>query len=135
MQAENQPLSEVTPFLMAVLVCDAAIANPNTGAHNLLGIFNRVKAAEFPVKRTCSLYFQIADAQGHYKFDLRYVRVSTDEVLVQGDGTITVNDRLDTPDFCIQWPPLVIPAPDRYEFQIWANSMFLGSTSFVAHQA
>ena len=134
-QPENQPLSEVAPLLVAALVCEAAIADPNTGMQNLIGIFDRVKAAKFPITRTWFLYFKIADAQGRYKFDLRYVQVSTDAVLAQAEGTVTVNDRLDSPDFCLQWPPLLIPEPDKYEFQIWANSMFLGSTFFVAHEA
>ena len=135
MQAEDQPLSEVVPLLVASLVCDVAVADPSTGKKNLVGIFDRVHAAKFPTARSLSLYFKIADAQGRYDFEVRYVRVSTNEILAQAEGTVTVNDRLASSDLYLQFPPLSIPAPGRYEFQIWANSMFLGSTFIDATPA
>ena len=44
-------------------------------------------------------------------------------------------DRLSSTDLCISFPPVSIPVPGRYEFQIWANSMFLGSTFIDATAA
>ena len=133
-QSESQPLSKVVPLLVAALVCDVAVADPSTGKKNLIGIFDRVHVDRFPTSRAVSLYFKVADAEGHYNFDVRYVRASTDEVLAKAEGKVVINDRLSSSDQYLAFPPISIPAPDRYEFQIWANSMFLGSTFIDASQ-
>ena len=133
-QAEDQPLSRVAPLLVAALVCDVAVADPSTGKKSLIGIFDHVRVANFPTTRRVSLYFKIADAQGRYDFDVRYVRADTGEILARAEGKVMARDRLSSSDLHLAFPPLPIPAPVRYEFQIWANSMFLGSTFMDASQ-
>ena len=133
-QAEDLPLSEVAPLLGAALVCDVAVSDPSTGKKSLIGIFDHVRVAKFPTTRRVSLYFKIADAQGRYDFDVRYVRADTGEVLARAEGKVVARDRLSSTDLHLAFPPLPIPAPGRYEFQVWANSMFLGSTFMDASQ-
>ena len=134
-QAEDQPLSKVVPLLVAALVCDVAVADPSTGKKNLIGIFDQVRVEKFPTARQMSLYFKIADAEGRYDFNVRYVRADTDETLAKAEGRLEAKDRLASSDLHLPFPPLSIPAPGRYEFQLWANSMFLGSTFIDAHPA
>ncbi len=134
-QTENQPLSEIAPLLVAALVCDVAVADPTTGKKNLIGIFDQVRVGEFPTKRPITLYFKIGDAEGRYEFEVRYVRAETDEVLAKAEGEVQARDRLSSTDLYISFPPIPIPATGRYEFQIWANSMFLGSTFIDATDA
>ncbi len=129
---EQQPRSEVAPLLVAALLCDVAVADPTTGKKNLIGIFDRVNVGEFPTERPICLYFKIADAEGYYQFDVRYVRTGTDEILAGAESDLTIENRLSSQDLYIPFPPLPIPEPGRYEFQIWANSMFLGATSMNA---
>jgi hypothetical protein len=133
-QSEDQPLSEVVPLLVAALVCDVAVADPSTGKKNLIGIFDQVHVSRFPTQRSMSLYMKIADAEGHYKFDVRYVQTDTDKILTKAEGKMAITDRLSSLDQYIPFPSIPIPAPGRYEFQIWANSMFLGSTFIGASQ-
>ena len=133
-QSEDQPLSEVVPLLVAALVCDVAVADPSTGKMNLIGIFDKVHVGKFPTHRDVSLYMKIADAEGRYNFDVRYVRTDTNEILIQAASDVVITDRLSSLDQYITFPPIMIPAPGRYEFQIWANSMFLGSTFIDASQ-
>lgn len=133
-QADDQPLSEVAPLLVAALVCDVAVTDPSSGKRSLIGIFDHVRVAKFPTTRRLSLYFKIADAQGRYDFDVRYVQASTGEVLARAEGKVVARDRLSSSDLHLAFPPLPIPTPGRYEFQVWANSMFLGSTFMDASQ-
>lgn len=42
----NHPLSPIIPVLVAMLVCDVAVADPSTGKKNLIGIFNRVNVGK-----------------------------------------------------------------------------------------
>lgn len=126
-QAE-QPSSQVVPLLVAALVCDVAVADPGTNKKNLIGIFDRVNVGEFPTRRPMSIYFKISDAEGRYDFEVRYVEVNSGDVLARASGQLNVSDRLASHDLYITFPPLLIRAQGRHEFQIWANSMFLGST-------
>ena len=134
-QLDEQPLSEVVPLLVAALMCDAAVEDPSTGKKSLIGVFDLVHVKEFPTQRPISLYFKIADAEGFYKLDVRYVKVNTGDVLAQAEGKLTANDRLASSDLHLPFPPLPLPEIGMYEFQIWANSMFLGATSMRAVQS
>ncbi len=125
---EQRNLSNVVPVLVAALVCDVAVADPGTGKKNLIGIFNRVNVGKFPTKRPMSLYIKVTDAEGYYEIEVRYVQVSSGQVLAEAKGEMHTNNRLMSLDLHIEFPPLPIPEKGRYEFQIWANSMFLGAT-------
>ncbi len=117
---------------MAVLVCDTAATDPTTGKKSLLGIFDVVNVGRFPTQRPVTLYIKVTDAEGLYKVRMPYVQVGTGEVLGQAEGELIVDDRLTAADVLVPFPPLPIPSAGRYEFQVWANSMFLGSTSIRA---
>ena len=127
-QGEEQPLSQVVPLLVAALVCDTAVADQNTGKKNLIGIFDRLNVGTFPTNQSVSLYFKITDAKGRYDFHVRYVQAETDELLAEAKGRLVASNRLDSLDVYLNLPQLRFPAEGRYEFQIWANSKFLGST-------
>jgi hypothetical protein len=126
--SQRETPSQIVPFLVAALVCDVAVADPSTGKKNLIGIFDRVNVGKFPTKRQMSLYFKITDSEGYYSVNVKYVQVSAGRVLAEAGGEMHSTDRLASADLYIQFPPLSIPEEGRYEFQIWANSMFLGST-------
>lgn len=113
---------------MAALVCDVAVADPSTGKKNLIGIFDRISVGEFPTQRPMSLYMKVTDAEGYYETEVRYVQVSSGQVLARAKGQLHSTDRLASASLYIQFPPLPIPKEGRYEFQVWANSMFLGTT-------
>jgi hypothetical protein len=114
--------------LVAALACDVAVPDPSTGKKNLIGIFDRVNVGKFPTTRPMSLYMKVTDADGDYKLEVRYVQVGSGKVLAQAEGELHSKNKLASIDLIIQFPPLPIPEEGRYEFQVWANSMFLGAT-------
>jgi len=125
---ESRALSQVVPVLVAALVCDVAVTDPNTGKNNLIGIFNRVNVGKFPTTRRMSLYVKVTDAEGDYDTEVRYVQVGSGKVLAQAQGKLHSASRLASAELLIPFPPLPIPAEGRYEFQVWTNSVFLGAT-------
>ena len=127
MPQEEKSLSEVIPVLVAVLVCDVAVADPSSGKKNLIGIFDRINVTQFPTQRAMSVYMKLADAEGLYKIECRYVQTSSGEVLAKGEGEVQIKDRLHSCDLVMPFPPLQIPSEGRYEFQIWSNQVFLGA--------
>ena len=120
-------LSPVVPVLVAALVCDVAVADPATGKKNLIGIFDRLWAADFPTTRPLSLYWKITDAEGYYKISARFVQLNGSMVLGEAMGDLTIQDRLSSADFMLPFPPVPFPQPGRYEFQILMNDVLLGS--------
>ena len=134
MTSDEQAPSKVVPVLVATLVCDVAVVDPSSGKKTLVGIFNRISVGHFPTERPMSMYFKVTDAEGYYKFDIRYVQVGTGKILAGAQGDLQAKSRLDSYDMCIQFPPLPVPEAGRYDFQVWMNSMFLGSTFMDAVQ-
>jgi hypothetical protein len=130
MQPEEpaNPLSIITPVLVATLICDVAVADPTSGKKNIIGVFDRIYVSKLPAKRPMSLYLKVTDASGDYELETRYVQVSTNKVLAKATGKMHAKDMLSSLDMILPFPPLPIPEPGRYEFQVWANNSFLGST-------
>ena len=128
MTQEERPLSKVIPVLVAVLVCDTAVAEPATGKKSLIGIFDQVIARTFPSQRPMSVYVKLTDAEGSYKIQLRYVQTGSGQELARAEAPAESTSRLGSLDFVISTPPLPIPSEGRYEFQVFANDIYLGGT-------
>lgn len=132
MPEKKESLSQVVPVLVAAIVCDVACVDPSTGKHNLIGVFDHINAQKFPIKRPFSLYMKVSDAVGSYELDVKFVQVATGKVLAGAKGPMKAADRSKAIDLHIGFPMLLIPTEGRYEFQVWANSMYLGSTCLDA---
>jgi hypothetical protein len=120
--------SRTVPVLVAVLVCDTTATDPASGKKTLIGIFDRIHVRQFPTNRPLSLYSKITDAEGSYDISIRFVQVETGQTLAEVVGEGNFTDRLVAHDLTIEVPPLPIPSAGRYEFQVWFNDVFLGST-------
>jgi hypothetical protein len=59
---------------------------------------------------------------------VRFVERNTNAILGAIQGNINVKDRFRSVDFFLPLPPIPLPHAGRYEFQIWTNDVFLGST-------
>lgn len=135
MTNDEQTLSKVVPFLLAILVCDTGTIDPNSGKKTLVGIFDRVIAGKFPTFRWLAVYFKLSDAQGKYQFKVQYAQVKTDKILAEAEtkDLQTIKSRLDTFDSLISFPmALAIPEVGQYEFRLYANNMFLGRIAINA---
>lgn len=137
MANREENLSEVVPYLLAILVCDSGTVDPNSGKKTLVGIFDRVIAGEFSTSRWLSVYFKLTDAQGNYRFKVQYAQVKTGNILAEAEtkDVLTIKNRLDTFDSLISFPKaLPIPEAGQYEFRLYANDMFLGRIAINAMQ-
>jgi len=74
------------PTLNAMLICDSAVREEGTGKVSLIGIFANITASAFPaIHSKLTIYVNVTDAQGHYKFRLEMRRVDHGELLGQAD--------------------------------------------------
>jgi hypothetical protein len=128
MAQENQRTpSQVVPVLVAALICDTAAQDPSTRKKSLIGIFDRLFVAKYPVQRPMAFYVKVTDAVGWYRISMKFVQTDSGQTLAEINAEVEFADRLGSQDFIVQPPPLPIPAPGRYEFQVWFNDVFLGA--------
>lgn len=123
------------PILLAVLVCDVAVAEPVTGKKSLIGVFDKVFVGSFPAVRPMSVYVKLSDAQGKYELAIQFVYSNTGEKIGEAKGTFSATNPLEAADAHVQFPPLPIALPGRYEFRVLADSVYLGSAVIDAVEA
>lgn len=124
---EERPSGPI-PVLVSLLVCDTAATDPSTGKKSLIGIFDRVWVRQFPAQRTITVYGKLTDAEGNYQLKVKFVQTRTGRLVAEAEGEGQFTNRLGSSDFYVELPSLPIPEEGRYEFQILANDIFLGST-------
>ena len=133
-QSPEPSTSGVTPYLLAMLLCDQAIVEAGTNKKTLVGIFDRVNVVG--VGLTPGVYAKLTDAEGRYRFRIDYVHVPTDRMLGQAEtpDLIEVRDRLESFELVVRFPA-VVDQPGLYEFRLFANGAYVGRTTFSAQQA
>ncbi len=131
----EEPLSKIIPVLVAVLVCDAAVADRATGKKTLVGIFDQINVRSFPISYPMCLYMKITDAEGRYRFQIRFLKRDSEDPLATFDQVFEFKSRVKPADFYLEAPPLPIPSGGRYEFQVWANDIYLGGAYIDAVSA
>lgn len=70
----------------------------------------------------------MTDAEGEYKFTVRIVYLGEEEQIVGGLETegVTASDRLGVLNLALNLPPVRFPQFGRYEFQLFANNVYIG---------
>ncbi len=121
------------PTTLAMLLCDSVIVDEMTKKKSLIGVFEDVNAVAFPTQLNCALYAKLVDAEGTYNFRIRLVRLQDETVVTELPGAQAVlPDRLKAAELAINLLGLVIPEAGKYEFQLWANDVYLARITMEA---
>jgi hypothetical protein len=120
------------PSLNAMLLCDQTIREQGTGKISLIGIFENISAARFPVvHRALSVYAKLADAEGEYAIRLELVRLDDGHVVAQGAMRAAFADRITPAELIFALENLGLERPGRYEFRLHADDRFVAGKSFT----
>jgi hypothetical protein len=123
------------PSLNAMLLCDHTIREAGTGKVSLIGVFENVSAAQFPVvHRALSVYAKLSDAEGEYAIRLELVRLDDDHVVAQGTLKASFADRMTPGELIFNLENLGLERPGRYEFRLHADGRFVAAKSFTVLQ-
>ena len=117
------------PFLLALLLCDCVITDSETGKRSVIGIFDKIWSPAEPIFQRVALFARLTDMEGEYRFSIRVVHVLGDSENMVAQGQVFVSppqDRLQPVDIALNLPPTTFPQFGRYEFQLFANEIFLG---------
>ena len=120
-----------TPVVYAVLICDYTIRDGETGKVSVVGIFDQIRAVEFPtVHPGFFVYVNMADAEGEYKMGLELLHSGSMKRIGYGEQSVTYTDRLVGVELVFDLRGLVFDEPGQYEFRVWANRHHIGGKPF-----
>ena len=126
----------MSPVPVAFLVCDQVSEDRTTRKTTVVGVFDAVGVREFPGAHSpAALYIKLIDCEGHYECKIEFVRVSTQEVLIEFEGSLESSNRQAYVEMAIPVPSLPLPAAGQYEFRLWMNDMFISNIRFEAREA
>jgi hypothetical protein len=115
------------PSLLAILICDSVIVDSQTGKPSVIGIFDNVYRVQASFSQRVGFYARVTDAEGEYKFAVRVVYLGDEEKVVAGlEISVVAPDRLKALNLALNLPPVPFPEFGRYEFQFFANQVFIG---------
>ena len=123
------------PSLNAMLLCDLTIREHGTGKMSLIGIFENISAARFPVvHRALTVYAKLADAEGEYGIRLELIRLDDNHTVAQGNLRAAFADRMTPGELTVNLENLGFERPGRYEFRLYADERFVAGKTFTVIQ-
>ena len=120
------------PSLQALIICEKIIEEARTKNRSLINIFTRVLSPQVPVQiASLALYARLTDAEGEYVFRVDVVALSDDKRIAQiVSRPVSLVDRLRGMEIALPFPrEMVFQVYGKYEFQLYANDVFLGHAS------
>jgi len=123
----DQEIRTVTPFPLAMVVCDSIYRDPYTGKFTLIGTFSTISANQFPVRHP-HLFVYAALTGGRGKIPLRVEVVDTDESEILAKLTGEVDNRNDPraiQELAFGFAGLVFPKQGEYRIALYANNEFM----------
>jgi len=118
-----------------MLLCDLTIREHGTGKLSLIGIFENISAARFPVvHRALTVYAKLADAEGDYAIRLELLRLDDSHMVAQGTLRASFADRMTPGELTVNLENLGFERAGRYEFRLYADDRFVASKSFTVIQ-
>lgn len=124
------------PSVLALLLCDQVITDAETNKKSLIGVFENINAPNFPVQvPSMALYAKLADAEGMYDLKVRVVRLRDESLVGEIElKSAETKDHLQPVDLVLKINGLLFPEPGKYEFQLFANEIYLGRITMHASQ-
>ena len=119
------------PTCNALLVCDMAISDAETGKTTLVGIFETIHAPRFPAMVPwLVLYTKVSDVEGTIEFDGELIRLVDGRRVGTFRKAVTIASRVEAGEAVFKMPGLVFERPGRYEFRLSTGNRLVGIKSF-----
>src|SRR5262249_51462928 len=127
------PESESLPFVLAMLLCDVAIMEAGSNKKTLVGIFDKIVTRIIPtVHRPFFLYAKLADLRGKHTIRIDLVHLATEKKILSLDAeSSSPPDSMENFEFTIPFPSIELPLEGPYEFQMFADGVFIGRAVMI----
>ncbi len=121
--AEPSPI----PILLAFIVCDTVIQDAATQKRTLVGVFDQVASTTAPFSvNSLGLYAKLVEGSGPYEFRVRLVNLKDESPVMEIKVTTKWSDPDGPLDLGFNFAGIPIAEFGIYEFQLYANEVFLG---------
>lgn len=123
------------PNIITFLIADSVIQEKGSNKWSAIGIFDRIYAEKFPCLHTnMALYIKLADAEGEYDISVEFKDSEGKKLEIFEGIKLRVPSRLNHPDFGIKTQNLLIPKPDKYNFDLYFNGDFCQSYPLIVEE-
>jgi uncharacterized protein DUF6941 len=116
------------PTLLAFIVCDTVIQDAATQKRTLVGVFDRLMSPALPVAMNVGLYAKMVDGDGPYEIKIRMVNLKDESPVFEGTLQAQWQVAEDPLEVALNLQGVPITEFGTYEFQLYANDVFLGRT-------
>ncbi|MBF0620254.1 MAG: hypothetical protein HQL19_08830 [Candidatus Omnitrophica bacterium] len=124
------------PQIISFLIADHIIQEGASHKWSVIGIFDRITAVKFPcLQQNLALYVKFCDAEGEYDVRVEFTDTQAHKLGAFGGIKLRVASRLEHPDFGVVTRSLAIPAPGKYNFDLYFNEQLVGSFPLEVLQA
>jgi len=118
------------PSLLAILLSDQVIVEEGTKKKTIVGVFDELAAAGEPITKQVGFFARMTDLEGQYVFAIKVVRIAAEDEIVVSEVNVRmprpITNRLESVDIALTFQVLELPTFGKYEFQLFANDMYLG---------
>lgn len=116
--------TNLTPYPLAMVICDGIWTDPYTGKKILIGTFSVVGGSSFPlVHPVLAIYIALTDGHGSVPVTVRLVDADEErEPIFSEDQTVEFKDPRMIVEFAIQVMGVQFSHPGEYRLQLFANN-------------
>jgi DNA-binding CsgD family transcriptional regulator len=129
--------SQYKPTVLSLVACDAVYQEPS-GKLALIGIFNGIQSARFPLQYDrISIYVSITNCLPGMVFKLRIVQSGTKDLVTDAQTISAIEGGMSPQvlNLTFECERLVFEKPSSYTFEIWGNGHLLMERPFAVVQA
>src|SRR5258706_5073703 len=120
------------PSVVAILLCDTLIEDARTSKKTLVGLFQNLVVARFPINAKLWLFGRMMDAKGKYVFRVVFVHLDDDMALHEFvTPELEAESMLGFVELALEMG-LTVLKPGTYQFQLFANDVYIGRTVMEA---
>jgi hypothetical protein len=121
------PESSPIPTLLAFIVCDTVIQDAATQKRTLVGVFDRIASPKVPFPiNSLGLYAKLVEGSGSYEMKVRLVNLKDEAPVMEIKVTAQWIKPDDPMELGMNFAGIPIGEFGTYEFQLYANDVFLG---------
>lgn len=123
------------PTLLAFIICDTVIHDAATQKKTLVGVFDRVQSASAPLRiNSLGLYAKMVEGSGQYTMRVRMVNLKDESPVMEVSANTNWIDPDRPLELGLNLLGIQVPAFGTYEFQLFANDVFLGRAVIIARK-
>jgi len=108
-----------------MLICDQVIVEHGTGKKSLIGVFEQLNAFSFPTQTRLAIYVKLVDASGNYDLLIRVVNLKDETKVAEIKAMANNLSQIAAAEFAINIAGIILPEAGKYEFQLYANDIYL----------